>query len=68
MVMASWDDLLSWLDPLGHFPATSISQTTWQGDQGIHGMLEPFMGGFGDYRNPDCKARRIVFAVRLLGN
>ncbi len=51
---SSWDDLSSWLDPLGHVSATNVSQMPWHGDQGMYGMLEPFMGGSGgDYYDPD---------------
>ena len=48
---SNWDDLSSWLD--GHVSAASVSQMPWQGDQGLFGMLEPFMGCLGDYRIPD---------------
>ena len=48
----SWDDLSLWLDPLENVPAANISQMPWHGDQGMYGMLEPFMGGSGDCYNP----------------
>ena len=51
---SGWDDLSSWLDPLGHDSATNVSQMPWHGDQGMYGMLEPFMGGSGgDYYDPE---------------
>lgn len=50
---SSWDGLSSWLDPLGNDSTANISQMPWHGDQGMYGMLEPFMGGSGDYYGPN---------------
>lgn len=49
---SNWDDLSLWLDPLGPISATNISQMPWHGDQGMYGMLEPFMSGAGEYQDP----------------
>lgn len=49
----TWDNLSLWLDPLGPGSAGNVSQMPWHGDQGMYGMLEPFIGGLGEYYYPD---------------